>query len=72
MKPQIQKKKEKRKKKNCGITKTTIFPIKKFLMGRQTLFWGKNYGKVVLNWKTNDQIMPRNVTSFVNDKCIFQ
>ena len=42
MKSQIQKKKKKKeKKKNCGITNTNIFPIKKLLMRGQKLFWAK-------------------------------
>ena len=39
MKSQIQKKK--RKKKNCGITNTNIFPIKKLLMRGPKRFWAK-------------------------------
>ena len=32
----------------------------------------KSYGEVVLNWRTNDQIMPRFERNFViNDKYIF-
>ena len=40
--------------------------------------WGTNffrqkiYGEVVLSGRTNDQIMPKWVRSFINDKCIFQ
>ena len=41
MKSQIQKKKKKEKKNNCGITNTNIFPIKKLLMRGQKLFWAK-------------------------------
>ena len=38
-----------------------------------TNFFGqKNYGKVFLTWRTNDQIMPRFSRCFINDKCIFQ
>ena len=40
MKFQI-KKKKKRKKMNCGITNTNIFPIKKLLMTGQKLFGAK-------------------------------
>ena len=38
----------------------------------QKFFGQKKYGEVVLNWRTNDQIMPRFGRSFINDKCIFQ
>ena len=31
-----------------------------------------NYGEVVLNRRTNDQIMAMFGRSFINDKCIFQ
>ena len=71
MKSQIQKK----KKKNGGIVQLLIptFFLTKLLMRRQKLFWAKkNYGEVVLNCKSNDQIMPRSGRSFINDKCIFQ
>ena len=39
--------------------------------GTKTIL-GKNYGEGALNWRTNDQIMPRFGRSFINDKCIFQ
>ena len=33
----------------------------------------KNDGEVALNWRTNNQIMPRFGRNFIiNDKCIFQ
>ena len=48
-----------------------IFFQKKLLMREQKLFWSKNYGKVVLNCRTNDQIMRRFGKSFINDKCIY-
>ena len=35
-------------------------------------FWQKIYGKVALNGRTNDQIMPTCRRGFINDKCIFQ
>ena len=58
---------------NCGITNTNIFPKKSFSWGDKNLFGQKNYGEVVLNWRTNDQIMPRFGRNFIiNDKCIFQ
>ena len=41
-------------------------------MRGQKLLWEKNYGEVVLNRRTNDQIMPRFGRSFIKDKCIFQ
>ena len=63
MKSQIKKKEWS----NCGITNTNIFPQKKLLMR------GQNYGEVVLNLRTNGQIMPRFGRSFIiDDKCIFQ
>ena len=34
-------------------------------------FWAI-YGEVILNGRTNVQIMPRWGRSFINDKCIFQ
>ena len=43
-----------------------------FSWGDKNFFGQKNYGEVVLNWRTNDQIMPRFGRSFINDKCIFQ
>ena len=58
-----------------GIAELLIpkfFPQKKLLMRGQKLFWAKNYGEVVLNYRTNDEIMPRFGRSFINDKCIFQ
>ena len=64
MKSQIQ------KKKNGGILELLIptFFQKKAHEGTKT-FWGqKNYGEVVLNWRTNDPIMPRFGRSFINDK----
>ena len=39
-----------------------FFPKKSFSRG------DKNHGDVVLNRKTNDQIMPRFGRSFINDK----
>ena len=35
-------------------------------------FGQKKYGEVLLNWRTNDQIMPRFERGSTNDKCIFQ
>ena len=49
-----------------------IFSKKSFSWGEKNFFGQKNYGEVVLNWRTNDQIMPRFWRSFINDKCIFQ
>ena len=44
-----------------------------YFHGRTKTFLGnKNYGKVFLNRRTNDQIMPRFGRSFISDKCIFQ
>ena len=65
MKSQIQKKKK--KKKNAGIVELLIptFFQKKLLMRAQKLSWEKNYVEVVLNWRTNDQIMPRCGRSFI-------
>ena len=66
MNSQIQKKKKKEEEWwNCGITN-------KLLMRGQNLFLQKTYEEVVLNWRTNDQIMPSFGRSFINDKCIFQ
>ena len=48
-----------------------IFSNKKLLMRGQKLFWAKSCRKVVLNCKTNDQIMPRFGRSFINDELIF-
>ena len=45
---------------------------KKLFIGGQT-FWGKIFmGKVVLDGRTSDQIIPTWVMSFINDKYIFQ
>ena len=71
MKSQIQKKKKKKELWNCGITNTNIFPKKGAHEGAN-FFGQKKYGAVVLNWRTNDQIMPRFGRSFINDKCIFR
>ena len=67
--------KSKIKKKNGGVVEllVPIFFQKKVLMKRQKRFWAKKYGEVVLNWRTNYQIIPRFGRSFIiNDKCIFQ
>ena len=49
------------------------FFLKKASRERKKNFFGQNnYGEVVLNWRSNDQIMPRFGRSFKNDKCIFQ
>ena len=69
MKSQI--KKKKRKKGMVELLIPTFFR-KNLLMREQKLFWSKKYGEVVLNWRANDQIMPRFGRSFINDKCIFQ
>ena len=46
---------------------------KKSISLRDKIFFGKKtYGEVVLNRRSNDQIMPRFGSSFINDKCIFQ
>ena len=49
-----------------------FFPKKSFSWGDKRFFGQKKYGEVVLNWRTNDQIMPRFGKSFINYKCIFQ
>ena len=51
-----------------------FFTKKPFHEGTKTIGEKKkNYGEVVLNWRTNDQIMPRFGRNFIiNDKCIFQ
>ena len=41
---------------------------KTLLMRGQKHFWAKNYGEVVLNWRTNDHTLPRFGRSFINDK----
>ena len=65
-----------RKKNNDGIVELlipTFFQKTKLLMRGQKLFWRKTfYGEVVLNWRTNDHIMPTFGRSFIIDKCIFQ
>ena len=38
----------------------------------KNVFGHRIYGEVILNWRTNDQIMPRWQRSFINEKCIFQ
>ena len=70
MMSQIKKKKEEWW--NCLMTNTNIFLQKASHEGTKNFFGQKNYGEVVLNWTTNDQIMPRFGSSFINDKCIFQ
>ena len=50
-----------------------FFPKKSFSWEDRKLFWAKKLGEViVLNRRTNDQIMPRFEKSFINNKCIFQ
>ena len=49
-----------------------IFPKQSFWWEEKTFFGQKNYGEVVLNRRTNEQIMPRFGRSFINDKYIFQ
>ena len=61
MKSQI--KKKKRKKRMVELLIPTFFR-KNLLMREQKLFWSKKYGEVVLNWRANDQIMPRFGRSF--------
>ena len=46
------------------------FLQKKLLMREQKLLGQKNYGEVVLNRRTNDQIMAR-FRSFMSEKCIY-
>ena len=36
-----------------------FFPKKSFSWRNKNIFGQKNYGEVVLNWRTNDQVMPR-------------
>ena len=60
---------------NGGIVELlipTFFQKKASHEGTKTFFGQKNYGEFVLNWRTNDQIMPRFGRSFINDKYIFQ
>ena len=49
-----------------------LFQRKSFSWEEKNFFGKKNYGKVVLNRRTNDQIMSRFGRSFINDNCIFQ
>ena len=53
-------------------TNTNIFPKKASHEVTKTILCKKKYGEVVLNWRTNDQVMPRFERSFINGKCIFQ
>ena len=56
---------------NGGIVELltpTFFPKKVSHEVKKTFLCKKNYGEVVLNWRTNYQIMPRFGRSFVNDK----
>ena len=46
--------------------------FKKSFSRRDKHFWGKYLWEVVLNRRTNDQIMATWARSFINDKCIFQ
>ena len=57
---------------NGRIVELPTFFSKKLLMRGQNLFYVKKHGEVILNWRTNYQIMPRFERSFINDKCIFQ
>ena len=61
--------------KNVGIVELlipTVFPKKASHEWTKTFLCKKNYGEVVLNWRTNHHIMPRFVRSFKNDKFILQ
>ena len=49
-----------------------FFQKKSFSREDKRFFGQKHYGKVVLNWRTNDHIMTRFGKRFINDKCIFQ
>ena len=60
---------------NGGIVELlipTFFPKKAFHEGTKAFLCKKKYVEVVLNWRTNYQIIPRFGRSFINDKCIFQ
>ena len=60
---------------NGGIVELlipTFFPKTASHDGTKTFLCKNFFGKVVLNWRTNYQIMPRFGRSFINDKCIFQ
>ena len=43
-----------------------------FSWGDKNFLGQKNCGEILLNWRTNDQIMPTFGRSFINDKWIFQ
>ena len=81
MKSEIQKKKQnkqkKKTKKNNNNNKKEkkkrlvellipIFFRWKSFSWEDKNFFGQNYGEVVLNWRTNDQIMLRFGRSFIN------
>ena len=55
----------------CSLYMGGFFPKKNFSWGDRKFFGQTNY-EIVLNRRTNDQIMPRFGRSFMNDKCIFQ
>ena len=49
-----------------------IFSKQNLSWGDKSFFGQRNCGEVVLNWRTNDQIMPKFWMSFINDQFIFQ
>ena len=64
-----------KKKRNGGILELLIPTFfKKIPSHERAKFFGgqKNYGEVVLNWRTNDRIMSWFGKTFINDKNIFQ
>ena len=70
MKSQIQ------RKKNGAIVELlipTFFLKKASHEGTKTILCKKNFEEVLLNWRTNDQVMSRFGRTFIiNNKCIFQ
>ena len=48
-----------------------IFSKKKLFMRGLKHFWGKKLWEIILNSRTNDQIMPRFGRSFITDTFIF-
>ena len=54
---------------NGGIVELltpTFFQEKLPIRGQKLFYVKKKYGEVVLNWRTNDQVMPRFGRSFIN------
>ena len=55
----------------CSPPKYEGILSRKSFLWENKLFWAKKLWGLVLNTRTNDQIMRRSGRSFINDKCFF-